>query len=396
VAAHVLRDLITREMPNALIQQPGRGGRHRLELVAILGGWTAFGLLTASQRYLLFWMQGRPIPAGEALIGALTEAWIWALATIIIFWLARRYPPVRGRLVHHAAAHAVAAIALSVARGALMVGIARWSPLFSERTFRDQFLMHFNQYFLFYWLLLGIAWAVYYYARFRERELEAERLAAGLIEARLQALKMQLHPHFLFNTLNAISALVPPEAQPARRMVARLGDLLRIALDHEATQEVTLAEELEFLEPYAEIERTRLGDRLALEVAVEPEALTARVPHLVLQPLVENAIRHGIAPRAAPGRVRIEGRVEAKSLVLTVTNTGHTARAAGYAADGGEASHPDGGGLGLPNIRSRLEQLYGADHRFRSGPAGGGEWVSEIRIPFRATDSTAGSGAAPG
>jgi two-component system, LytTR family, sensor kinase len=130
-------------------------------------------------------------------------------------------------------------------------------------------------------------------------------LAAGLTEARLQALKMQLQPHFLFNTLNAISALIPAEAKPARRMVARLGDLLRIALEHEETQEVTLREELAFLEPYLEIEQARLEDRLTVVMQIAPETLDARVPHLVLQPLVENAIRHGIAPRIEPGRVEI-------------------------------------------------------------------------------------------
>jgi two-component system, LytTR family, sensor kinase len=238
------------------------------------------------------------------------------------------------------------------------------------------FYRHFHTFLLFYVLLLGIAWAVYYHGRYREREQAAEQLAAGLAEARFQALKMQLHPHFLFNTLNAISALIPREAQPARRMVARLGDMLRTALEHEATQEVTLREELEFLEPYVEIEQTRLGDRLSVEFEVAPEALDARVPHLVLQPLVENAIRHGVAPRSGPGVVTIAAAVEGLSLVLHVRNTGGAAR---------QGSAQEAGGRGLANVRSRLEHLYGADQQLTAGPAGSGGWVTTIRIPFRAS-----------
>jgi two-component system, LytTR family, sensor kinase len=354
------------------------GSPHRLELLLIFAGWTAYGLFNANQTYIAATVRGTPLPAGQVLFVAMTDACLWALATIAIFWLARRFPLARGRLLHHAAVHLIAGITLSLARVGAMVALSQRTELYRPIEFSTLFYRQFHVYLLFYVLLLGIAWAVYYHGRYREREQAAEQLAAGLAEARFQALKMQLHPHFLFNTLNAISALIPPEAQPARRMVARLGDLLRTSLEQEATQEVSLREELEFLAPYLEIEQTRLGDRLSVEFQVEPEALDARVPHLVLQPLVENAIRHGVAPRSGPGVVTIAAAVDDGSLILHVRNTGGAAR---------ERSAREPGGRGLANVRSRLEHLYGADQQLTAGPATPDGWVTTIRTPFRGSRS---------
>jgi two-component system, LytTR family, sensor kinase len=349
---------------------------HRLELLLIFAGWTAFGLFSANQTSVAQAARGQPMSAGEALWPAMTNAFLWALATVAIFWLARRFPLARGRVLPHLAVHLIAGILLSLARVGVMVALSQWTEIFRPIEWTALFYRQFHVYLLFYVLLLGIAWAVYYHARFREREQAAEQLAAGLAEARFQALKMQLHPHFLFNTLNAISALIPQEAQPARRMVARLGDLLRTTLEQEGTQEVSLREEIEFLEPYLEIEQTRLGERLSVKFQVEPEALDARVPHLVLQPLVENAIRHGVASRLEPGVVRIAGAVEDGWLILHVRNTGGASR---------KGPAHETGGRGLANVRSRLEHLYGGDQQLIAGPAGPAEWVTTIRIPFRAT-----------
>jgi two-component system, LytTR family, sensor kinase len=349
---------------------------HRLELLLIVAGWTVYGLFNANQTYIAATGRGSPIPAGQVLYVTMTDAFLWALATIAIFWLARRFPLARGRLLPHAAVHLLAGITLSLARVGVMVALSQWTEFYRPIEFTTLFYRQFHVYLLFYVLILGIAWAVYYYGRYREREQAAEQLAAGLAEARFQALKMQLHPHFLFNTLNAISALIPQEAQPARRMVARLGELLRTALEQEETQEVSLREELEFLEPYLEIEQTRLGDRLSVKFQLEPETLDARVPHLVLQPLVENAIRHGVAPRSGPGVVTIAAAVEGESLILHVRNTG---------GEAGERFPREPGGRGLENVRSRLEHLYGADQQLTAGPARRGGWVTTIRIPFRAS-----------
>jgi two-component system, LytTR family, sensor kinase len=356
-----------------------------LEAALIFAAWTVFGLILASQFYMQFELRGQPVPWGEALRNGLFEAYLWAFVTLAIFWLARRFPLERGGMLRSLAVHLAGAVVLALARVVVIVELSRHLGWLEERSFSRQFWGGLYQFVLLYTLLLGIAHTVLYYRRFREREQAAERLAAGLTEARLHALKMQLQPHFLFNTLNAISALIPTEARPARRMVARLGDLLRIALEHEETQEVTLREELTFLEPYLEIEQARLEDRLTVVMQIAPETLDALVPHLVLQPLVENAIRHGIAPRIEPGRAEISATLGAdgRTLHLEVRDDGP-----GVDRDNQVRTRK---GVGLANIQSRLEQLYDGEHRFEleNHPEGG--VVVRISLPFRRGDGIASS-----
>ncbi|HEX8832044.1 MAG TPA: histidine kinase [Longimicrobium sp.] len=354
-----------------------RGRRVWVETALIFAAWAVYGLISSNQYYTRAALMGRPEPWGKVLPSALFEMFLWALATVAIFALARRFPLERGRMLRSSVVHLAAAVVLSLARGVALVEVSRRVEWLDHHPLNLQFWRSFHSYVLFYVLLLGIAHAVLYYERFRERERAAERLAAHLTEARLQALKMQLQPHFLFNTLNAISALIPAEAKPARRMVARLGDLLRISLEHEETQEVTLREELAFLQPYLEIERARLEDRLTVVMEIAPEAMEARVPHLILQPLVENSIRHGIAPRIRPGRVEISaaGGADGRFLRLEVRDDGP-------GLDGHEQGRARKG-VGLANIRARLEQLYGGEHRFEleNHPEGG--VVVRIALPFR-------------
>jgi sensor histidine kinase YesM len=354
-----------------------RNRRLWLETAIVFAAWAVFGLLLANQSYIQSAQRGRQMPWLVALRPGLLEASLWAFTTLAIFWLARRFPLERGRMFRGLAVHLVAAVAISLARTGLMVvlgGSVRWVGV---RTFSVQFWGTSSQNFLFYALLLGIAHLGLYYRRYREREQAAEQLARGLTEARLQALKMQLQPHFLFNTLNAISALIPADAKPARRMLARLGDLLRATLEHEETQEVTLREELAFLEPYLEIEQARLEDRLTVVMNIAPETLDARVPHLLLQPLVENAIRHGIAARIEPGRVEISASrgPDDRYLQLEITDDG---RGVDRNADVSTRR-----GVGLTNIRSRLEQLYGREHRFTLLNQAAGGVLVRISLPFR-------------
>ncbi|HEX2209877.1 MAG TPA: histidine kinase [Longimicrobium sp.] len=366
-----------------MIEEP-RDRRPWLEAALIFAAWTVFGLLLANQGYMQAELRGRSVSWVEVLRRGLLDAYLWAFATLAIFWLARRFPLERGRVLRGIVVHLVAAVVLALARAGFMVELSRRVDWLEVRSFSRQFWGSSSLNLIFYALLLGIAHAVLYHERYRERERAAERLAAGLTEARLQALKMQLQPHFLFNTMNAISALIPAEARPARRMVARLGDLLRIALEHEETQEVTLREELAFLQPYLEIEQARLEDRLTVAMEIAPETLDARVPHLILQPLVENAIRHGIAPRIEPGRVEISATrgADDRSLHLEVRDDGP-----GVDRDSQARTRK---GVGLANIQSRLEQLYGGDHRFalENHPEGG--VVVRIALPFRRGDGKAG------
>jgi two-component system LytT family sensor kinase len=367
-----------------MVAEP-RNSRRWLETAIIFAAWTVFGLLLANQSYIQSALGGRQMPLVVALRPGLLEAFLWALTTVAIFWLARRYPLDRGQILRGIAVHFVAAIVLALARTGLMVVLSWYLPWVRLRTFAIWFWGTSSQNFLFYALLLGIAHLVLYYRRYREREQAAEQLTRGLTEARLQALKMQLQPHFLFNTLNAISALIPADAKPARRMLARLGDLLRASLEHEATQEVTLREELAFLQPYLEIEQARLEERLTVVMNIAPETLEARVPHLILQPLVENAIRHGIASRIEPGTVEISASRGADDRFLQLE-----IRDDGRGLDrNGEVRHEEARprrSVGLTNIRSRLEQLYGSAHRFKLENQAEGGVLVRISLPFRLSE----------
>jgi two-component system, LytTR family, sensor kinase len=360
----------------------------RLETALVLAAWTVFGLITANQFHMQGVLGGRPASWVHVLRHGLFEAYLWALVTLALFWLARRFPLERGRMLRRAPVHLAGALVLALGRVAVMVETSRYVDWIGERSYARQYYGWFHLYLLFCVLLVGIAHAVVYHGRYRERERAAERLAAGLAEARLQALKMQLQPHFLFNTLNAISALIPAEAVPARRMVARLGDLLRTTLEHEETQEVTLREELAFLQPYLEIEQARLEDRLTVVMEIAPATLDAHVPHLLLQPLVENAVRHGVAPRIEPGRVEISasGGGDDEFLHLEVRDDGPGV--AGARQDGMRA------GIGLANVRSRLEQLYGGRHRFDLANRAGGGTVVRISLPFRSGSAVVAKGGA--
>jgi two-component system, LytTR family, sensor kinase len=217
--------------------------------------------------------------------------------------------------------------------------------------------------------------ALDYYRHYQEKSLAASQLEAQLVQTKLHLLKTQLHPHFLFNTLNSISALLHEDVEQADLMIERLGDFLRLTLDHFTAQEVTLREELEFLNCYLSIEQIRLQERLVTAIDVQPQALDAMVPSLILQPIVENAIRHGIAPRASVGRLQIQARHERSTLLLTVRDNGP---GLGPGVNGNNAK-----GMGLAITRARLERLYGSRCRFELVNAAEGGLVVTLEIPFQ-------------
>jgi LytS/YehU family sensor histidine kinase len=233
-----------------------------------------------------------------------------------------------------------------------------------------------------YWLILLISYSFNYQRRYREGEVRATRLEAQLAQAQLQALKMQLHPHFLFNTLHSISALVHKNADAADKMIARLGDFLRLTLENSGAQEVSLGQELEFLKCYLEIERIRFEDRLTVQMNIEPQTLDARLPNLILQPIVENAIRHGISPRTTAGRIEIEARRLNGTLQVQVTDNGP-----GLPSDSSSGSIVKAG-VGLANTQARLKQLYGSEHRLDLANAASGGLTVILEIPFRDQIST--------
>jgi two-component system LytT family sensor kinase len=224
-----------------------------------------------------------------------------------------------------------------------------------------------------------MAYVVSYYRSLRDRELRASQLQAQLEKARLQALKSQLQPHFLFNTLNSISALMLTDVKAADRMITRLGDLLRISLETAGTQMTTLGRELEFVNCYIEIEKVRFEEKLKVYVDVDPETLDANVPHLLLQPLVDNAIKHGISRLAEGGEIRISVTKDNDDLYFEVRDNGPGFR---------DSSPSRQNGVGLRITRERLETIYGQDQSVElSTPAEGGT-VARISIPLRPNVAT--------
>ena len=295
----------------------------------IFGVWTAAGVFFASQLYFLYPITsgGREISFGRALLINLPFYWLWALLTPAILGLARRFPLERARWRRSLAVHAGASVVLSAAQ-LLVAGVLLFAVVQSGGTsslswaLGSFFRLNFHANILTYAALVALAWAAETYAKFRDRELAASQLQTQLVSAELGALKMQLQPHFLFNTLNAIAALLKPKPDAAESMVLQLAEFLRLTLRNTGRAEVTLREELDFLERYLAIEKTRFGERLSTRFHIRSEVLDARVPNLLLQPLVENAIRHGIARDAEAGRVEVSATHEGGRLLLRVTDDG--------------------------------------------------------------------------
>jgi two-component system LytT family sensor kinase len=325
--------------------------------------WTAVGLFFASESSL--W--GRyifrtPVTWDQALKTNLSFYYIWAAIAPLVLWLGKRFRFERGSrtisvLVHLPTSVLLSSIQLLIAE----IVVQSFSPdrlqLYEAfKAIERTFIVYFHINLLTYWAILGIGYGREYYRKFREREVRAAQLRTQLTQAQLQSLKMQLHPHFLFNTFNTISSLMHKNVDDADRVLARLGDLLRYSLHNVGVQEVTLREEIDFLQRYLEIEQTRFEDRLRVSISVEPEVLDCSVPNLILQPLVENAIRYAVAPRASGGCIEISARQVIGSLKISVIDDG-PGLPEGYDIPANE-------GVGLRNTRERLEQLYGENHRF--------------------------------
>ena len=354
-------------------------------LAVLAGVWTLVAFFFAGQYYVAVLQMGRRISFLTALAPQLVCWLLWALLSPYVLQLARRYPIESPRRAFRVLLHAGLALVFSAIHNLvetavfLAAGIFEKKPPFLQ-AFENIMVRELHLDVFTYLVILGVAHALDYARRERGRQLRASRLEARLARAELQVLRTQLHPHFLFNTLHAISALMHKDVEMADRMMTRLGDLLRLSLDRAGRQEVSLREELEFLERYLEIQQTRFGDRLVVGISIEPATLDARVPHLILQPLVENAVQHGIAPRSGAGRIDIRSRRANGTLELEVSDDG--------------AGPPDGvasirEGLGLTNTRARLVQLYGSAHRFdlRRGASGG--VAVTLGIPFRITEEEA-------
>ena len=333
-------------------------------------GWTCVGLFFASQTYLSYRSSGGQAHTAIILKLNLGAWYLWGLLAPPIIWLSRRVPLEREHWARSSLTHLIAGIGVAVLKWWLdnlfrqhILGLPMGLPL----------LAVFQSNLLTYVVLVTAAQGYLYYKRYRQGELRSIGLSAQLAQAELQALRMQLHPHFLFNTLNSIATLIHKDPDAADRMTARLSDLLRLTLDNVGVQEAPLAQELEFLERYLDIERVRFSDRLVVRIEVASDTLDASTPYLILQPLVENAIRHGIATRSSPGCIIVSAVRDGSMLILEVKDDG----------PGIQPAVAPKNGVGISSTRARLEKLYGDAHVFELRSAEGGGLVVRLAFPFR-------------
>ena len=344
---------------------------------------TVLGLVDFSQSYFFNYSnysEPQKAPWWSLLILGLSDWYVWALLTPLIAWMTKRYPLESAtaiRLLMHSILSLLSALIVITAT-VIIVKQLPFPPKVTSRSFGEIFYIRVVQAFVFYvlvhWLILGVTHGVLYYNKFRERKLRASQLEAKLAQTELRMLKMQLHPHFLFNTLHAISALMHKDVNLAEKMIARLGTLLRATLEGTTAQEVALRRELQLLELYLEIEQARLGPRLSICVDVPAETLDAAVPNLLLQPLVENAVRHGIAPLTKSGEIRIRAYREDRSLHLSIEDTGPgLSTPLNYLKEG----------VGLSCTRARLRHLYGTAHDFELISRDSEGLTVHIRLPYR-------------
>jgi signal transduction histidine kinase len=343
---------------------------------------TALGFFSGFQAYY-FVATFTERPASFPLLLALNLSYwySWACLTPAVLWLARRFPLDLALWKRSVPVHIGGVVVATLLHVALTVSSQRVIHAFAgevagswEAQAQRMFFLNFDWEMMTYWAIVGLSHSLRYHYEAQDRALRASQLETRLIEAQLQSLQRQLQPHFLFNTLNTISALMHRDVDAADNMIARLSDLLRLSLQTVGIQEVSLKQELDFLGKYLEIEQTRFRDRLTVVFDIEPDTLDALVPNLILQPLVENAIKHGIGPRPAPGRIQIHARRAGRFLELEVRDNG-----VGLS----EARLSDfNRGVGLANTRSRLQHLYGSNHRFEfRQPADGGLLVG-LAIPL--------------
>jgi signal transduction histidine kinase len=362
--------------------ESGRAVNWRLGL-GVMAGWLVIGLISSGLTYSTWQSEGLKIDWPLAYVLLLPYWLFWGVVTPIIIALGRRFPINRERWRKSVAIHFTACLVLGVVH---FIGYAAFYKTFFPwpanepggppwSTLLLMMLSSRWQFeFMAYGGILGCSLAITYARESEARALAAAELEAQLAQAQLASLRMQLNPHFLFNTLQSVSVLVEEDPRRARRMLVLLGDLLRSVLEGPGRQEVPLAQELDLLERYLEIEQTRFSDRLNVRIEVDPPARTLLVPSLLLQPLVENAVRYAIAPKATPGTIVVRAATADHRLTLTVSDDG-PGLPRGFVER-----------VGLATTRARLEKLYGAAQSFTLEPGFAGGTIATIVLPARKAD----------
>ena len=358
---------------------------------------TLLGLFSTAQAYRLTSLNPRARVDGIELwpLLVLNLALWYVPASLVspIFRLAARVRLDSERWLRALAVHALAAVGFSMIHTAIMLSTrallwpeVRSMPAAAAFNYaQSTYLRNLDWTLVTYAAVVGLSYALDYYRESQARALKTAHLETSLMEARLKTLEAELHPHFLFNTLHAISTLVHTNPESADRMISRLSDLLRLTFDRSGAAGVPLQEELEFLQKYLEIEQIRFQDRLSVRFDIDPEALDVEVPRLILQPLVENAIKHGIAPKTGHGLVQVSAKRRDESIWIEVRDNG--------TGLSGKTRARFTNGVGLSNTRARLECLYGAGHRLDFTDGSDGLAVQMLiplhRAPLSASDVTA-------
>jgi two-component system, LytTR family, sensor kinase len=343
----------------------------------LFGWWTLIGLVFAQMYFANAVWNGTPISVGHALGIGFVDMYLWAGVCVAAFLMARVVPMDRARWREGLALHVAAGAAIILGRLLLEVVIAANFSILRPAPFVGKLLIQGPSHSFAYAFLVAIGYGIEFRRRAREKEIAAWHLETQTVNAQLGVLKMQLHPHFLFNALNAIATLVRIDPAEAARTTGLLATLLRRSLAQGDSHLVTLDEELDLLRTYLSIEEVRQGDHLRVRWDVEPELGSAQVPHLILQPLVENAVRHGIAPLSRPGTIEISAHRSGDDLILEVRDDG-----AGF--DGNHSRRSSRRGLGLSNTRSRLACLYSGAERLVIRSACGQGTTATVTIPFTA------------
>ena len=351
----------------------------RLAPTVVLALATLLGLIASGQHNISMEMTGGPTDAWHALGMGMPYWYLWALFVPLVAAAARRFPITGDDRIVHGVLHLGIAVLVTVVHAMLEIGVQhalgiRHSTIgiFTMITFQRAF-WQLPYDLLAYVAILGLVIAVDVWRRYREGQIAAAAMGQELAVARLQALRTQINPHFLFNAMNSIAMLVRRgDSQRAVTMIAGLSDLLRYLLEEKPEQEVRLREELEFLSRYLTVEEARFSDRLQVAVQADESVLDAYVPNLVLEPLVENAIKHGISRRASAGRLTISAERRNGALALEVRDDG----------PGPDPAAEHSTGVGLRNIRARLAHLYGSHQGLELAAAAGGGAVATVTLPF--------------
>ena len=352
-----------------------------LRILAVSGVWVIIAALSAAQVSLIRMLRGDADIFGAMFTYELIIWQVWGLFVPIIWWLSKKYPLEKRILFRNLLWHITLSIVIVLLYIVVYVGYDR---LFFEYytqpkwTFWQCMIVfvaskfHWN--FITYWGILGVVNAFEYQRKFRERALKAIQLESQLFQSQLQALKMQLHPHFLFNTLHTIASMVrQEEKKEAVAMLTGLSELLRMALEQGQKQRIPLKEEMDFVNTYLAIEQVRFKDRLQLDIQIEATTLDAIVPNLLLQPLVENAIRHGLAKKLSARQLQIRSYQKNEFLNIEVYNEGLSLP--------NDWHLNNSEGVGLSNTQKRLEQLYNGQHQLQIKNHQQGVLVS-VQIPF--------------